>query len=310
MKTGVSLIILCILVLALAACGCSEKLPAPGNSTPSGVPDTSGIPAGNGHYAFIDTRGNADRPISVYTYRPVAWNTSGPILFVMPGAGRAGGTETWIPYSEQYSALIVSPEFSTLYYPTDYDYNGGNMFFPENMTMKNKENWTFTAIEHLFDDVRSRTGSNQETYLIFGHSAGGQFVHRMALFLPEARFSRAVAANPGLYAMPDPGVWFPFGLKGSPLAEDELKRVFSKKLIIMSGELDTDPNDPGLANFPEAEAQGSTRFERAQNFIGTARQEAARLNVPLAWEYHTVPGVGHSESGMAVPSAALLFNGT
>ena len=310
MKAGALLLAFCILIPALVTCGCSTKLPALGNSTPEGIPDTSGIPVGNGQYVFSDNRGNADRPITVYTYCPASWNTSGPILFVMPGAGRTGGTATWIPYSEQYSALIVSPEFSSLYYPADYDYNGGNMFFPENMTLKNKANWTFTAIEHLFDDIRARTGSKQETYLIFGHSAGGQFVHRMALFLPEARFSRAVAANPGLYAMPDPDVGFPFGLKGSPLTDADLKTVFSKKLIIMSGELDNDPNDGGLANFPEAEAQGSTRFERARNFIGAARQEAARLDIPLAWEYHTVPGVGHSDAGMAVPSAALLFGGT
>jgi pimeloyl-ACP methyl ester carboxylesterase len=227
----------------------------------------------------------------------------------VPGGAGLSSRDIWIPYSERYSALLVAPEFSARYYPGDYWYNGGNMF-DGNMTAQNKANWTYTAIEHIFDDVRARSGATQETYPLFGHSAGGQFVHRLATFLPEARFSRAVAANAGLYAMSTYTVWFPFGLYGSPLTDQDLKIVFSKKLIIMSGELDTDPNDSSLANFPEAEAQGSTRFERAQTFFETARQEAGRLSVPLNWEYHTVPGVGHSEDGMAGPSAEELFSTT
>jgi pimeloyl-ACP methyl ester carboxylesterase len=166
------------------------------------------------------------------------------------------------------------------------------------------------AVEHLFDYICKKSGATQSTYLLFGHSAGGQFVHRMVTFLPESRYSRAVAANPGLYVLPVYTVQYPFGLKDSPLPKSNLPTVFARKLIVMSGGSDTNPNDSGLANFPEAEAQGSTRFERARFYFTTAKDEAERLKVPLNWEYHIVPGVGHSESGMAGPSAILLFNET
>ena len=129
----------------------------------------------------------------------------------------------------------------------------------------------------------------------------------MATVLPEARYSRAVAANSGFYLLPVYTVPYPFGLKASPLYESELPNVFARKLIVMSGGSDTNPNDSGLANFPEAQAQGSTRFERARFYFTTVQSEASRLNVPLNWEYHVVPGVGHDESGMAGPSAELLF---
>nr|WP_320160522.1 hypothetical protein [uncultured Methanoregula sp.] len=312
MKTCLPLSLLGILFIALLVCGCASPFPGGDSSVQPGSTGTAGIPVGSGQYVFSDMLGNADQPITVSTYRPAAWNTSGPILIVMHGAGRGGAPtrDVWIPYSEQYSALIVAPEFSAQYYPGDFNYNGGNMFSGENQTPRNKANWTFTAIEHVFDDVRSRSGAKQETYLLFGHSAGGQFVHRLATFLPEARFSRAIAANAGLYAMPAYTVRFPYGLYGSPLTQDELKRVFSRKLIIMSGDRDINPNDGGLANFPEAEAQGSTRFARAKNYFETAKQESARLTVPLDWEYHIVPGIGHDEAGMARASAPVLFNGT
>jgi len=110
--------------------------------------------------------------------------------------------------------------------------------------------------------------------------------------------------------MPVYTIPYPFGLKDSPLSQSRLKDVFSRKLVVMSGGGDTDPNDSGLANFPEAEAQGSTRFERARFYFTTARSEAERLHVPFNWEYYVVPGVGHSESGMTGPSAEQMFTRT
>src|SRR5271155_4121645 len=41
-----------------------------------------------------------------------------------------------------------------------------------------------------------------KTYYLYGHSAGGQFAHRLVLFMPNARYQRVVAANPGYYTMP------------------------------------------------------------------------------------------------------------
>jgi poly(3-hydroxybutyrate) depolymerase len=309
------------LVLALVVCGIASHTgtttPSPAvNSLASGIPVSlsedhapgSGIPPGKGQFVFNDSLGNADRPITVYTYRPAGWDTSGPILFVMAGAGRTAypSRDAWVPYAEQYKALVVAPEFSEKYYPGDMWYPLGYTYSETDWTPK--ANWTFTAIEHLFDVVRAKSGATTPAYLLDGHSAGGQFVHRMVTFLPNARFSRAVAANAGLYVLPVYSIPYPLGLKDSPLYQSELPLLFSRKLIIMSGDQDTNPNDGGLANFPAAEAQGSTRFERARNYFATAQQEAATLNVPLNWEYHVVPGVGHDETGMAGPSAAFLFN--
>jgi pimeloyl-ACP methyl ester carboxylesterase len=309
MKPGIPHLLCVILLLAIVVCGCSAPPSKDLTGSVTGSPSGE-IPVGRAQFVFNDSLGNADRPITVYTYRPAAWNQSGPILIVMPGAGRegSGSRETWLPYAEQYSSLLVVPEFSQEYYPGDLWYPGGYTYDAGNW--QPKANWTYMAIEHLFDDVREKSGATTETYLLDGHSAGGQFVHRMVTLLPDARYSRAVAANAGVYLLPTYSVPYGFGLKDSPLYENELPTVFSRKLIIMSGGSDTNPNDGSLANFPEAEAQGSTRFERARYYFTTAQSEAGRLNATLNWEYHVIPDVGHDEAGMAGPSAELLFTGT
>jgi hypothetical protein len=266
------------------------------------------IPLGIGQFVFNDSLGNSDRPITVYTYRPASWNLSGPILIVMPGAGRTGESprDTWVPYADEYSCIVLVPEFSQQYYPGDMFYPLGYIYGTTNW--EPRTNWTYMAIEHLFDYVRNGTGATTPTYLLDGHSAGGQFVHRLVTFIPDARYSRAVAANAGLYVIPDYSISYPLGLRDSPLPQTGLATVFSRKLIIMSGSLDTNPNDTSLANFPAAEAEGSTRFARAQYYYATAQSQAAALGVPLNWEYHVVPGIGHDEAGMAGPSAEMLFN--
>jgi hypothetical protein len=86
-----------------------KGLPVPAKSTL-----ITGIPEGWGQFVFNDPQGNSDCPIMVYPYRPAAWDSSRPVLIVMHGAGRDGQSpgETWIPYAEQYSSLLVVPEFS------------------------------------------------------------------------------------------------------------------------------------------------------------------------------------------------------
>ena len=50
-------------------------------------------------------------------------------------------------------------------------------------------------------------------YALYGHSAGGQFVHRYVAFADAPRMESAVAANSGWYTMPDDGA-FPYGWGG------------------------------------------------------------------------------------------------
>ncbi|MCX6700345.1 MAG: hypothetical protein NTV68_10550 [Methanomicrobiales archaeon] len=83
-----------------------------------------------------------------------------------------------------------------------------------------------------------------------------RFVYRAVTLLPGARYSRAVAANSGVYLLPEYSLPYPLGLKDAPLPESNLSKVFAHKLTVMSGGSNKDPNDPGLANFPRGRGRG------------------------------------------------------
>jgi hypothetical protein len=80
-----------------------------------------------------------------------------------------------------------------------------------------------------------------------------------------------------------------------------------KKLVILLGEKDTDPNHPQLSRTAQAKRQGANRFERGQTFFRVAERQAEKLNVEFNWQLRTVPNVAHSNAGMASAAAPLLL---
>ena len=167
--------------------------------------------------------------------------------------------------------------------------------------------WSFNVVEHLFDAIRDATGNENSKYFIYGHSEGGQFVHRLVLFLPEARYAKAVAANPGWYTMPTFDIKFPYGLGGSPATEVSLKKSLGREFVLMLGDRDTDPNHEDLRKTPKAMAQGAHRFERGHNYFKEAKNRAVELNTTFAWQLKVVPQVAHENGKMSRPAAAVLM---
>jgi poly(3-hydroxybutyrate) depolymerase len=268
------------------------------------------IPVGKSDFLFTDDRGNADKPLRVWLYRPDSFQPDSPIVFVMHGTLRNGETyrEPWIALSEPAGALVVVPEFSREHYGGIFGYQFGNML-TESHEPIDESKWSFAAIEHLFDEIRNRAGSSREKYFMFGHSAGAQFVHRMVLFQPNNRIALAVTANAGSYTFPDFEVKFPYGLRGAPLTESRLKAALQVPMLVLLGENDTDTNDKYLPKSREAKAQGPMRLARGQNFYQSAEAAANRLGVPLKWTKSTVANVGHDNALMAPVAARAMFDG-
>jgi pimeloyl-ACP methyl ester carboxylesterase len=162
-------------------------------------------------------------------------------------------------------------------------------------------------IEPVFDAVQERTGHHRASYLLFGHSAGAQFVQRFIYFVPAARVAHAVAANAGWYMLPDLATAFPYGLKGAPVTEADLRAALARPVTILLGEADTNPQAKALRHTPEAEAQGPYRFARGQYFFRHAQAAAAALKTELGWSLATAPGIGHSDQGMTPFAVQCLF---
>jgi poly(3-hydroxybutyrate) depolymerase len=266
------------------------------------------IPPGKSDFLFTDDRGNADKPIRVWLYRPEKFTADSPIVFVMHGTLRNGETyrEPWITLAEPAGAIVVVPEFSREHYGGSNAYQFGNMLSQADEPI-DESKWTFAAIEHLFDQIKIRAGSSREKYFMFGHSAGAQFVHRMVLFQPNNRIALAVAANSGSYTFPDFSIKFPYGLQDSPTTESRLKASLQVPLLVLLGEKDTDPNDEYLPKSAEAMSQGPMRLARGQNFYQSAEAAANRLGVPLNWKKAIVPDVGHDNALMAPAAARAMF---
>jgi poly(3-hydroxybutyrate) depolymerase len=263
------------------------------------------VPSGKWRFDFVDKQGRPDRPIRVYTYRPKACDSRCPIVFVMHGMKRNASDyrDYWELLADRHKVMVIAPEFSSQAWPKAAAYNLGDV-----ADQADREKWSYSAIEHLFDEMRD----GQASYAIFGHSAGGQFVQRMAILRPDNRASVMVAANPGWYLMPE---WrkektdnpYPYSLVNSKAGEAQLRQAFTRRVILLVGEQDNDPDDENLNKSAGALKQGDTRVARGENFFKAATGAAGDLGVKLAWELNEVPDVAHDGSTMSKIAAETLY---
>jgi poly(3-hydroxybutyrate) depolymerase len=283
-------------------------------SPPARASEKIMIDPGAGRFLFQDPKTATGKTLPVWTYRPKNFTPDTPILFVMHGVNRNADDyrDNWIALAEANNLLIVAPEFGSDNFPKAWAYNLGNVmshvdadgtFHPAP-----QKDWSFPIIERIFAAVRAATGSRRTTFSIFGHSAGAQFVHRYLTFTGGPKLDLAIAANAGWYTLPTGAETFPYGLGQTAVTDAQLKTAFGKKLIILLGEADT-KQDRNLRQTAEAMRQGPTRLDRGKNYFETARKAAEKMGVPFNWRMVFVPGVGHSNAGMAGPAAALVMKG-
>jgi poly(3-hydroxybutyrate) depolymerase len=245
----------------------------------------------------------------VYLTRPVHLAPDRPIVFVMHGVGRNADEyrDQWHDLAIKHDFLLVVPEFSKRQFPGTEAYNLGNVFDAAGK-LRPRAEWSFSAIEPIFDRVRGHFGMTTKAYAIFGHSAGGQFVHRFLYHVPNARVTRAVVANAGWYTMPLYNVAFPYGLRNSVVRSADLAAVLGMPVTILLGERDIDPEHPSLNQEPEAQLQGPHRFARGQAFFDAAADASVRLGVPFGWQLVTVPGADHDNRLMAPAAIPWLLD--
>jgi hypothetical protein len=257
------------------------------------------VPSGRWSFVFTDQKGRPDRPIRVFTYRPKQCDEKCPIMIVLHGAKRDAYPymKEWASVADDHRMILIGPQFEDRHWPKSAAYNAGDV-----KEQPSREKWAFSAIEHIFDEVRD----GQKDYVLFGHGAGAQLVQRMAIFRPDNRARVLVAANPGWYTMPE---WrkdkmkvgdkeveravkdpFPYSMIDSPAGEAELKAGLQKRLVLIVN--NKDPvlsDDEGLEKGDAVKRQGESRVDRAENFIKAATAASQELGVKLAWELSEAP---------------------
>jgi dienelactone hydrolase len=245
-----------------------------------------------------------DMSIAVFTYRP-AGCAPAALLFVFHGADRnaAGYRDRARPLASRACLVVLAPLFDRDRFP-NWRYHRGGIVHKDRVLPRAQ--WAVTLVAGLVDWARRREDRHDLPYYLFGHSAGGQFLSRVAAYTrPDA--ARIVIANPSSHVAPSIEEAAPYGMGG--LSEDEktaeagLRQYLSLPVTVYLGE-----NDIGhrlLGNHPAARRQGANRFERGQHVYRAALALAKRKGWPFNWRLVTAPGVGHSSRRMLAPSQAM-----
>ena len=252
---------------------------------------------GVGQFRFAQWNGPS---LMIHAVEPEAAGPDAPVVFVMHGVRRNAGEyrDNWIGLARKYALRVYVPEFDAERFPGAASYNLGGI--------ESQGPRAFDAIEPLFKWLRDSRGSTASGYVLFGHSAGAQFVHRFTCFARPQHLQLAIAANAGWYTLPDHDQTWPYGLGSIDGSACKVDLWLQQPLMILLGELDRDPRHRYLRRTPEAMQQGPNRLARGHYFLRAGQAAAAALNVPLAWRLETVPGVGHDNSGMAKFAAPKL----
>jgi dienelactone hydrolase len=215
-----------------------------------------------------------DKAMRVFVTRPSTMRTDTPVVIALHGISR-GAEQTRAACSPLASSgwLILAP-----------------LFDKENFPSYNTSRETPERIASVFAEARRRYGLAATTFVLFGHSGGGQAAHRALMNNPLGPYSIVISANSGWYQLPQGAV---------PTCE-----AYARRMVLMLGDRDTRGNDLNVS--ARASAQGPHRLARGTSFFERARADSSEKQCPVfAWQQIIVPGVGHQTAGMVAAAMQL-----
>ena len=248
------------------------------------------IDPGNAKYT-VELRGI---PIEVFTYRPNCPSPGIPVVIHGLKRKAEGYRNVSRGLGNRLCMISVVPLFDAERFPS-WRFQFGGLVFERRL--QHPRDWTGEFIVDVAAWVRAQEG-RALPYSMIGHSAGGQFLSRLAAFTPTEA-TRIVVANPSSYVFANLETKAPFGLGGvyqPRAAEAQLKRYLATPVTIFLGEEDV--GEEQLSNMPAALAQGAKRYDRGLNAFLTAQALAKSRGWPFNWRLVEVPGVGHDTRKM------------
>ena len=288
-----------VTAVAIALCAVlassQEKVANPGTAA------NASFPAGSGQQT-ADLEGVS---VEVFTYQPAGCTVSGALL-VFHGLERNAEAygDYAIPLGQRICLLVVAPLFDKARFPTWRYQRGG--IVSDDGSLQPRESWTVNLVPRLVSWIRHKQGRPDLPYSLIGHSAGGQFLSRVAAYA-GGEAVQTVIANPSTWVRPSLDVSAPYGFKGisdRAWGEAALRRYLAERITVLLGQEDVGSRN--LATSEEAEEQGSTRLERGQNVFREAEAAARQNGWIFNWHLAVVPGAGHSARTMTGSDQALI----
>jgi pimeloyl-ACP methyl ester carboxylesterase len=252
------------------------------------------LPAGPGRTELPDAR----EPITLFTYKPPTYR-GGPLLIVCHGVQR--NAEDYrnfaITLAERFGVLVVAPLFDKERFPMARYQRGG--LVGADGAVQPPERWTYASIPRMVARVRELEGKPDLPYYLIGHSAGGQFLVRMAAFLP-GEAERIIAANTGSHLFPTREADFGYGFGGLPpelSGDDVIRRYLAARLTLYQGTGDVIA-DPSMDASPPAMRQGPNRLARGRAAFAAAQALAKEKGWVCNWRLVETPGIAHEAAYM------------
>ena len=193
---------------------------------------------------------------------------------------------------------VYSPIFPESLYDSDEYQRGG--IVDDNDRVLPEDQWTTRLEEPMVEWARSQVDGDEDVYL-FGFSAGGQYLSRVAAYERPEGITRIVVASPSTWVLPSLTEDAPYGFDGLGTDAEEreaLREYLALPMTILLGSEDDDPNDPDLATGAAAMRQGSNRLERGINTFEMGQEVAEANGWEFNWTIVIADGVGHSGSSM------------
>ena len=257
--------------------------------------------------------------IEIFYSLPMEVNEDTKVLFVIHGASRGAKSNftKWYEYTKNKNIILIAPKFGKAAFPSynalvvdkklailkDCKYKFSDYCLgPQN----NPSNSLTDSISLIFDYFRFRFDIQENSYRIYGHSGGSQFVHRYLLFGQDTRAEKAVMANAGWYTFLK-DINYPYGVKDMPISEDRLKWFLSLKGAVMLGDEDNDPNNGLLRNDKGTKEQGDNRFQRGIRYFERNVLIADSLDMPFRWRLQVIKNTAHDNSKMIQAAAPFLL---
>ena len=173
--------------------------------------------------------------IRIFTYRPTGCRIAG-LLVVFHGLDRNadGYRDHAKPLADRLCLVVAAPLFDERRFPT-WRYQRGGV--ADRRSILPKAAWTVGLVAPLVAALRLQEGTSSLPYYLHGHSAGAQFLSRVAAYTSE-NAARTVIANPSTYVLPSLDVAAPYGFGQLPHGEQLLRDYLARPVTLLLEEED------------------------------------------------------------------------
>jgi poly(3-hydroxybutyrate) depolymerase len=216
----------------LTALGCTIVVDRSGFviAVQSAVPPTIAAPASSGPGQMTVDAGGVT--LTVFTYRPGRCRVRGTLI-VFHGLNRNADAyrNNVRPLADRLCLFVAALLFDERRFPT-WRYQRGGIV--DHGAMQPERSWTVGSIAPLIRAVQDQAGTAGLPYYLAGHSAGAQFLSRVAAYT-QTGAARIVIANPSTYVLPSTAEDAPYGFRRLKNGDVLLRAYLGRPITLLLG---------------------------------------------------------------------------